>query len=158
MKERGKWSMGMMNTVLLIDEQIVNDDDDIICSETERTLEKTGIAKNIKVINNIQDALDYLKFQCCAEQILSPEWIIFDQSLNQGDCLEFLTAFGNFTFANKASVVLIRLCETTSEDRTLLKSAGVKEFISKPTSTSELKALQLKYSAEKEEQLLRKAS
>jgi DNA-binding response OmpR family regulator len=150
--------MGMMNTVLLIDEQIVNDDDDIICSETERTLEKAGIARNIKVINNVKDALDYLKFQCCAEQILSPEWIIFDESLAQENCLEFLIAFENFTFANKSSVVLIRLCETASEDRTLLKSAGVKEFISKPTSTSELKALYLKYSVDPEEQLLRKAS
>ncbi len=149
--------MGMMNTVLLIDEQIVNDDDDIICNETERSLEKAGITRNIKVINNVQDALDYLKFQCCAEIILSPEWIVFDESLKEEDCMEFINAFKNLSFGNKEQVVIIRLGDFKNQEKENLKAAGVQEFLAKPMYTADLKAMQLKY-AEKEEALLRKAS
>jgi response regulator RpfG family c-di-GMP phosphodiesterase len=148
----------MMNTILLIDEQIVNDDDDIICNATERTLEKLGIARIIRVINNIWDTLDYLKFQCCDEQILSPEWIILDDSLTQEECLEFLTAYKHLSFANKDRVLLIHLYDIAKEERNVLKAAGVKEFLSKPVHENELKALHLRYAAGEEERVLRKAS
>jgi CheY-like chemotaxis protein len=150
--------MERMNTVLLIDEQMVNDDDDFIGSASEGILQKSGIANHIKVVSNTQDALDYLRLQCCSKEIVSPEWIVFDDTLSQADCFEFLRAFENLSFINKADVLLIRLSEIANPNHELLKAAGINKFISKPLYSDDLKAQHLRYAAEKGKQYLRIAS
>jgi PleD family two-component response regulator len=150
--------MEKMNTVLLIDEQMVNDDDDFICSATEGILQKSGIANNIKVVSNTRDALDYLKYQCCGKEIISPEWIIFDDNLSQADCFEFLTAFENLIFSNKTDVLVIRLCDLSKEKQDSLRGAGVNKFMAKPLYPAEVKAVYLRNAAQKETLYLRKAS
>ncbi|MFL5729539.1 MAG: hypothetical protein ACJ75J_08660 [Cytophagaceae bacterium] len=150
--------MEMINTIMLLSEQMVNDDDQVICNSTEGTLEKVNTGGKIFTFNNTEDALDYLKFQCCSDKLISPEWIVFDHSFPQQDCVEFLTAFENLSFSNKEQVLIIRLGAIGEEDRKVLKGAGVNQFVSAPANLNEIKSLYFKYQEEQQETKLRKAS
>ena len=129
-----------LNCILLID------DDEPTNFLNRLTLEQAGCAREIRVAQGGQEALDYL-YSCGGEGSPRPDLIFLDINMPAMDGWEFLQRYRLLPADRKADIVLIMLTTSLNPDDELRTKAipEVSGFENKPLNQQRLIALLDKY-------------
>ena len=129
-----------LNCILLID------DDEPTNFLNRLTLEQTGCAREIRVAQGGQEALEYLH-SCGEEGSPRPDLIFLDINMPAMDGWEFLQRYRLLPADRKADIVLIMLTTSLNPDDELRTKAipEVSGFENKPLNQQRLIALLDKY-------------
>lgn len=129
-----------LNCILLID------DDEPTNFLNRLTLEQAGCAREIRVAQGGQEALDYL-YSCGGEGSPRPDLIFLDINMPAMDGWEFLQRYRSLPADRKADIVLIMLTTSLNPDDELRTKAipEVSGFENKPLDQQRLMALLDKY-------------
>jgi len=128
--------MKQLDCILLID------DDEPTNYLNKLTLEQMGCARNIRVAQSGQAALDYLR-----SQSLRPDLIFLDINMPAMDGWEFMDEYKKLPEEQKADIVLIMLTTSLNPDDEL-KTREIPEiagFENKPLKQDRLEKLLKKY-------------
>lgn len=129
-----------LNCILLID------DDEPTNFLNRLTLEQAGCARDIRVAQSGQEALDYLH-SCGEGAPPRPDMIFLDINMPAMDGWEFLERYRRLPSDRKADIVLIMLTTSLNPDDELRTRAipEVSGFENKPLSPQRVNALLEKY-------------
>ncbi|HTF80358.1 MAG TPA: response regulator [Cytophagales bacterium] len=129
-----------------IEQILLIDDDEINNFLNVRLLNQLGITKEIKVLHNGAEALDYIKSNCIKNDKICAGLVILDHHMPVMDGLEFMKEYNKLSISNRSAMVFIMLgASTVIKNRELLKELGVEEFASKPLSKQAVLDTYLKY-------------
>lgn len=129
-----------LNCILLID------DDEPTNFLNRLTLEQAGCAREIRIAQGGQEALDYLD-SCGRQGSPRPDLIFLDINMPAMDGWEFLQRYRSLPADRKADIVLIMLTTSLNPDDELRTKAipEVSGFENKPLDQRRLMALLDKY-------------
>jgi CheY-like chemotaxis protein len=127
--------MRKIKTVLLIDDDSINN------FINARLIKKCKISDDVIVMSNGQEAIFYLK-ENLKKKEACPELILLDINMPVMDGFEFLAAFKNLNFSNKAEVSIIMLTTSSSpKDHERLSQAKISGYLNKPLTEAMVKAV-----------------
>jgi CheY-like chemotaxis protein len=131
-----------LNCILLID------DDEPTNFLNQMVLEELGITKHIKVAQNGEEALGYLKKTSTGDENFPlPDLIFLDINMPAMNGWEFLQHYSGLPQNQKANVVIVMLTTSLNPDDRA-KAHQISEvtgFETKPLTADKLKALMEKY-------------
>lgn len=134
--------MNKINCTLLID-------DDNIANYLSRSLiKKLNICTTVEVVNNGNQALNYITDNCQKEgKNICPQLILLDINMPGMDGFEFLNAYQDLEFENKEKVIIVMLTTSTSQKdiERLENYTNVVSFISKPLTEEKLRPVLNRY-------------
>lgn len=131
-----------LNLILLVD------DDETTNHVNKRLLTRMQVAREIKVLTNGQDALDYLKeANAPGGEHLLPELVFLDIKMPVMDGFSFLEEYREVDLHPEKPVIILMLTSSASfYDLERLKSfPQVKKHISKALTEQEVKEIMQKY-------------
>jgi CheY-like chemotaxis protein len=127
--------MRKIKTVLLIDDDSINN------FINARLIKKCKISDDVNVMSNGKEAILYLN-ECLIKKLPCPELILLDINMPVMDGFEFLNAFNDLDFFNKAEVVIIMLTTSSNpKDLERLSEANISGFLNKPLTESMVNGL-----------------
>jgi CheY-like chemotaxis protein len=116
----------MKKRILLID------GDQMLNKINEKVLFSAGIASELHIVQNGDDALTYLHARLNKSYPL-PDLIIMDFTLPEQDGFDFMDAFERMDFPGKSKIEIIVFTASSSvKDKQRAMSKGIRHFISKP--------------------------
>ena len=129
-----------LNCILLID------DDEPTNFLNRMTLEQVGCARQIRIVQSGQDALDFLMHQGKYEQVQDcphPDLIFLDINMPAMDGWEFLEKYRQLSTTQKASIVMIMLTTSLNPDdeQRALSIPEINGFENKPLKADRLKEI-----------------
>lgn len=127
---------------------LIVDDDPIALLITEQTLRKFQVAKNISVVKNGQEALDFI-FGLCKDvdgHIICPELIFLDYNMPVMDGKECIKQLFQEKFSNWDKVVIV-ITSTflTEKDKDDFSELGAKDFMTKPFTQEKIHDIIARY-------------
>lgn len=129
--------MKRLKSILLID------DDAVTNFLHESLIQEFNVTENIKVIENGEDAFQYLK-QFYLEGNC-PELIFLDLNMPITNGFEFLESFKLLDSIRDDSVIIILSSSELNSDKVVADSFGVNDFIVKPLTAEKLRGVFEKY-------------
>ena len=128
--------MKPLDLVLLID------DDETTNYLNKRVLDKVGVGKQIEIVSNGEDALDYLR-QACDGAHQCPDLILLDIKMPVMDGFEFLEEYKNLDLAFKDRIAIIMLTSSASfyDLERLKEYPDVKKHYSKPLTEADVREM-----------------
>jgi CheY-like chemotaxis protein len=132
--------MKTLDCILLIE------DDDTTNFYNQFLIEKMGIAKEVAVTLNGQDALDYLERAGRGEAV-TPELILLDINMPVMNGFEFIEAYEQLPNDNKSKILVVMLTTSLHPDDIARAKAhpSIKEYFYKPLLKDKLGDLMEKY-------------
>lgn len=132
--------MEPLHLILLID------DDDTTNFINNRTLVKAGIAREIIIYTDAEEALAYLQ-QANSGLALLPELIFLDIKMPKMDGFEFLEEYRKLDLKNTASTKIMMLTSSASfyDLKRMEQFEEVKKHFSKPLSVQDLREMMTEY-------------
>jgi CheY-like chemotaxis protein len=116
----------MKKRILLID------GDQMLNKINEKVLFSAGIASELHIVQNGDDALTYLHGRLSKNYPL-PDLIIMDLKLPEQDGFDFMDDFESMNFPGKSKIEIIVFTASSSvKDKQRAMSKGIRHFISKP--------------------------
>lgn len=134
--------MKELNTILLID------DDETTNYLNHRLLARMGVAPDIRVVMNGEEALDYLEHAFAnTEGYPRPELIFVDIKMSVMDGFEFLEEYQKFSPAQKGDTVLLMLTSSASfyDLEKLKQFPDVRKHYSKPLAEADVREIMQEY-------------
>lgn len=125
----------MNKSVLLVD-------DDKICNFiTESTLNRMGIAKEVHLALNGQEALDLFNSYFQGD-VAVPDIIFLDLNMPIMDGFQFIDAFKKLDFPKKENILIVILTSSMNpSDIQKAKSLGIDHYMTKPINEEKVLAL-----------------
>lgn len=132
--------MEPLHLILLVD------DDDTTNFINNRTLVKAGIAREIIIYTDAEEALAYLQ-QANSGLALLPELIFLDIKMPKMDGFEFLEEYRKLDLKNTASTKIMMLTSSASfyDLKRMEQFEEVKKHFSKPLSVQDLREMMTEY-------------
>jgi len=129
-----------LNCILLID------DDEPTNFLNRMTLEQVGCARQIRIVQSGQEALDFLMHRGKYEQVQDcphPDLIFLDINMPAMDGWEFLEKYRQLSATQKASIVMIMLTTSLNPDdeQRALSIPEINGFENKPLKADRLKEI-----------------
>lgn len=136
--------MKLLNLVLLID------DDETTNFINNRTLVKANIAREIKIYNDAEEALNYLKKAGTGQDSnanVIPELIFLDIKMPKMDGFEFLEEYRQLNLKSTSRTQIMMLTSSASfyDLKRLEQFEEVKKHFSKPLSVADIRELIAEY-------------
>lgn len=98
----------------------------------EKVLRSSGIVDDLHIVNNGQDALDYLQTLLDNNSSL-PDVIVFELQMPIVNGFEFIDQFSKFEISEKETVELVVFTASSKpSDRQKAISKGIRHYLSKP--------------------------
>ena len=117
------------------------DDDQIFNLLNKKTLQHMGIANEIHIAKNGKEALDLINDYYRGARIM-PEIILLDLNMPVMDGFSFIEAFHKLNVPNKDNTLIIIVSSSQNEaDIKRAEELGVHNYLSKPLSEEDLKAV-----------------
>jgi CheY-like chemotaxis protein len=145
--------MKPLDLILLVD------DDETTNFVNQRTLRRTNVVREIKVFNNGEKALDYLKAAACGPDDKGmekcPDLIFLDIKMPVMDGFEFLDEYKKLGFDKLVPTKIMMLSSSASfyDLKRLEKYEEVKQHFSKPLTDQDVKEIIQEYFPEKPDNL-----
>ena len=128
-----------------IDRILLVDDDNIANFLNVRLIKKLNLSSEIKIANNGQEALAYLR-ETKAKHVASPSLIFLDMNMPIMNGLDFVNTFkDNRTWKQKPVIIVLSTFENKSHETMLKASNAVTDFILKPLTEEKVQAVVNKY-------------
>ncbi|MFL5730292.1 MAG: response regulator [Cytophagaceae bacterium] len=128
-----------------IDLVLLVEDDPITNYINRRLINKAGVAADVQIALNGEDALALIE-ERIRNNKSCPDLIFLDINMPVMDGFEFLERFRRLDFPNKEKVVIVMLTTSTHiKDMDKLGSFGNSEIISKPLNLEKLSRVTSKY-------------
>lgn len=125
--------MKKLNKILLID------DDEVTNYINKDLLEGLDIAREVQVIEDGEQAYEYLARCGRSSSVVCPEFIIFDHQMPHMDGKELIEALAKINFIKEHKVVFMFLgVSSIQTDVESMKELGVQEFTIKPLSEAKV--------------------
>ena len=124
--------MKTVKTILLVD------DDPIANFINKRLLEKMQIAKEVKVLLNGEEAIDYVK-EVIENSLSLPEYIFLDINMPVMDGFEFIANFRALNISQQKTTIIVLSTSTHSTDKKRMEDSGVNYFLNKPLTEGKVK-------------------
>lgn len=114
-------------------------DDDKICNFiTEATLNRLGVAEEIRAVLNGKEALEYINHELTGNRIL-PDIILLDLNMPLMNGFQFIESFKELDFPKKDKVKIVVLTSSENpEDIVKVKKLGINYYLTKPINESKL--------------------
>lgn len=125
--------MKRLRSILLVD------DDAITNFLHETIITELDIAENIEIIDNGEDAFQYLKQYFVAGNC--PELIFLDLNMPIANGFEFLESYKLLQSIRGNSVIIILSSSSLRTDMEQAESFGVNDFVVKPLTSEKLKVI-----------------
>ncbi len=111
---------------------LIIDDDRVLNKINEKVLLVAGLVKELHIVENGRQAIDYLKTRLTKSDPL-PEIIIFDLHLPIMDGFSFIDVFQEMEFAGKSNIELVVFTSSSNpRDRQKALGKGITHYLSKP--------------------------
>lgn len=124
--------MNKINSILLIDDDQINN------FINKRIIKKLGIAEEVSIALNGEEALNHIQ-NYCKDTGCCPELIFLDINMPVMNGFEFLNEFKNLDLGNKNEVKIIVLTTSTNPgDMQKLKEYSIKGFMNKPLTEKKI--------------------
>jgi CheY-like chemotaxis protein len=124
--------MFQINCTLLIDDDYINNFLHL------KLIESLGISREIKVVQNGEEALDFIRLYCKLNK-KCPELILLDINMPFMDGLSFLKAYESAHFSNKENAKIVMLTTSTDEQDILeLKKYNIVSILDKPLTPEKI--------------------
>ncbi|MBX9853667.1 MAG: response regulator [Cytophagaceae bacterium] len=127
-----------LNTVLLIDDDVVNNFINTIL------FEKLGICKNIHISKNGQDGLQYI-IEKSRKRDQYPDLVLLDINMPVMDGFDFVEKLNDLNLNHQINIVVLTT-STRSKEEEKMKGLGIGRFYRKPLSEEKIKHLMLSLS------------
>jgi CheY-like chemotaxis protein len=127
-----------LNCILLVD------DDETFNYLHKRSIMKAGVAEHVEVVENAQDALDYLKhygiYKETEIECKRPDLIFLDINMPGMSGWEFLEEYKKLSDNQKAKIILVMLTSSVNpEDEKKAEQTGkISKFVNKPFTIEKL--------------------
>lgn len=123
------------------------DDDETTNYVNKRLLTHLNVAKEIKIMNNGQEALTYLQNAAAGNGEINPDLIFLDIKMPIMDGFSFLDAFENQEMGNDKPIIILMLTSSASfYDLERLKNyKKVKKHISKALTNADVREILQEY-------------
>lgn len=134
--------MKELNTILLID------DDETTNYLNHRLLARMGVAPDIRVVMNGEEALEYLEHAFASvEGYPRPDLIFVDIKMSVMDGFEFLEEYQKFTPEQKGDTVMLMLTSSASfyDLEKLKQFPDVRKHYSKPLAEGDVREILQEY-------------
>lgn len=134
--------MKELNTILLID------DDETTNYLNHRLLARMGVAPDIRVVMNGEEALEYLEHSFAnVEGYPRPDLIFVDIKMSVMDGFEFLEEYQKFTPEQKGGTVMLMLTSSASfyDLEKLKQFPDVRRHYSKPLAEGDVREIMQEY-------------
>lgn len=127
-----------------IDRILLVDDDEITNFVHESLIIDAGVAEQVLIAHNGQEALTLLQQR---QEEKSPSLIFVDINMPVMNGFEFLSAYQQLAESGPAATVVMLTSSLNSKDIERTKKTGIAEFLSKPLTSDKLKKVVEKHFA-----------
>jgi CheY-like chemotaxis protein len=111
---------------------LIIDDDPLLNKINEKVLHAAGLVKELHILLNGQQALDYLQNRIEKNYPL-PDIIILDLHMPVMDGFAFTENFRNLNFPGKSNIELVVFTSSSSvKDRQKAHDLGIQHYLNKP--------------------------
>lgn len=125
--------MQKLNCILLVDDDPINN------FINERLIRQLNVSYEIKITENGEEGLKYIKRRCETEGKACPELILLDINMPVMDGFDFLKGFTETRIDHKENAKIVILTTSTNDkDLNRLKGLGNFEYINKPLTPDKL--------------------
>lgn len=131
-----------MNSVFKKQKLLLVDDDAIFVEIAKRTIEKTGAVESLKVFQDGEGAISFLK-EHQKEPDLIPDFIFLDINMPFMDGWQFLEEYANFVtlLSKQPAIYMVSSSVDDSDVRRAKEIPLVKDYITKPVSLDSFKKI-----------------
>ncbi len=128
-----------------IDRILLIDDDNISNFLNVRLIKKLKLSSEVKIANNGQEALVYLK-EVKSEKVPSPSLIFLDINMPVMNGLDFINSFKNTRAWHKKTVIIVLSSSENRSDIDILKESNlISDFLVKPLTEEKMQEVANKY-------------
>ena len=128
-----------------IDRILLVDDDNITNFLNVRLIKKMNLSSEIKIANNGQEALAYLK-EAKTKRIPNPSLIFLDLNMPIMNGFEFINSIkGNKTWNKRPVIIVLSSSENKTEINVLKDLNVVSDFLVKPLTEEKIQSVVNKY-------------
>ncbi len=123
------------------------DDDQTTNFLNKRLIESKGVADKVLIFKNGNEAIEHFS-KLDTSSDLRPQLVLLDINMPVMNGFEFLDAYNNLGDSQKADQVVVMLSSSEQpDDKMEAQKRGVEEYLSKPLTEDNLKAILAKYYA-----------